>query len=1343
MASAAYLVRDVLSQGGASIDWKRSMQGTIEVPENAPQTPLSTRTYIFPLVSNNGGTAFMPFSALELATLFSTLAAVVVIPLFTPFHRSVPENGAAPHPRHVCSPITRWWTYGWVSPFIMLSYRRHGNMNVDDLLPLSSGAQPSRWFEVFRKARLSTSSASRALWKIFSLRLSVMAFMMVLCGFAEFLGVVGLRSILQNLQGSPEKALFRPWFSALLFGVSPVVRGLCMQTFEYFSTQNICYLKGMVIYTIYRKLLRQRPGCHPDAGQVTTHVAADIDKIATIRYTIMAAFMVPVEVAVASVLLYQTIGWSYVPGLLVILVTRIPISWYVNRYQGLAQSRVMAAIDSRVRRVGEVIKGLQTIKMLGQSLAFSRWIGEKRKLELDALWGKFIVATASETISSAFVLVPLVMSLSIYTLGAGMPLTPAVVFTVMSIFNTLKAMLSLAVLGVSTYAQSTVSLQRIVGFLDDDPDFLLDDGPVERFYDSDPIQSDALFGAERATVALPSKGGNVKLVLKDISLKLVPGRLNLITGKTGSGKSVLLKALLSELPLISGKVQIRTESSEPISYAAQSPWLLRGTVRDNILFNSPFSTKRYNEVIRAVGLEADLDTISGDLTDVGEAGSSLSGGQKSRVALARAVYADTKTVLLDDVLSSLDTKTTSWIIENCFFGPIMKDRTLILVSEHPLCRNAADSIIEVHDGLVTTFTCEREVDSIDASKNQGIEISQQEMVLEETSVSDETARSSEPTISETSTVKPNSSGSEVTVTAPNGFFIILKYMKLFGTPIYLTTLCLVVLTAHASDIASSFWLTFWSSETGGATADFEDSRTAFYVIIYACLCIAQLIFVTISSLIFFRGGLQASKTLHVQLLGSVLTATFGWVTETPAGQIINRFSSDMFSLDNTVIELLKQVVENYLSIGFRLAAVTSMLPTFLLPAAAFLAMGLYTGRLYIYGSTASKKLYAACLSPLLTGLSDAISGIEVIRAHRAEYHLQNRFLEALERYLCGWETVSASQRWLAVRMDMFAGLISLSTATLALVSNTASPASAGFSMTSSTALYVVYLSSLLEVEMTSFQRVKDYIQSVPQEPNAKGELSEPLTLKAWPSEGRLHVHKLTAGYSLDNEPVLKDIDLQVHPGKRVAIVGRTGSGKSSLIASILRLIPKFHGTVEVDGVNVDTIDAERLRQAVSFIPQDPTLFDGSLRFNIDFSGAVSDHKLQRILGDVVSSDANMATDWSLDRHIEAGGRNLSQGERQLIALARALVSDARIIIIDEATASLDEDSEQRIQKLLRDKFSGKSLIAIAHRLSTVIDFDEVLVMEGGRVVERGNPQLLAESKQGVFWSLWQAMYSNR
>ncbi|KAI0011906.1 P-loop containing nucleoside triphosphate hydrolase protein [Xylariaceae sp. FL0662B] len=1306
--------------------------------------------YIYPLIRDGGKLGLTSFSSLELADLFFAVAAAILVPLITPFHHIIADDGSVPHPSKICSPITRWWTYGWVSAFITLAYQRRGDLNVEDLLPLSRSSQPHLWFEAFKKARLRTTSTSGALWKLFCPRLLVMASMMVLCGFAEFLGAVGLRNLLQYLQSSPEQALFQPWFSAVLFGASPVVRGLCMQTFEFFSTRSICYLKGMIIYTIYRKLLQQPPGCRPDLGQVTNHVAADIDKIATIRYTVMAGFMVPVEVAVASVLLYQTIGWSYVPGLLVIMITRIPISWYVSRYQGLSQSRVMAAIDSRVRRVSETINGLQTIKMLGRSLAFRRWIGEKRKTELEAIWKKLIVITISETISSAFVLVPLVMSLSIYTLGADMPLSPAVVFTVLSVFSTLKSMLSLAVLGTSTYAQATVSLKRVMSFLDEDTNFLLKDDWSSGFSNLDQAASNTLFGAENATIGLPSADGNVQPILRDVNLRLSQGRLNVITGKTGSGKSTLLKALLLELPLISGKIQIRSDPSEAISYAGQSPWLLRGTIRENIIFGSPFSAGRYHDVIRAVSLEEDLQNIpEGDLADVGEAGSSLSGGQRSRVALARALYAETETVVLDDVLASLDATTTNWIVEHCIFGSIMKGRTLVLVSDNSTCREAAQLVVEVQNGTVKTIISRMEqADFTSLPKTDDIQIAELEIVPE-LRVSAECGDSPQPT-----NLAPASKASETkaddleaTTIALNGRSIMLKYMRLFGSPYFLVMLCFVILAAHASDVASSLWLTVWSGESESAVAELERSRTVFYVVIYASLCICQLALATLSSLIFFRGGINASDTQHLKILGSVLGATFAWITNTPAGQIINRFSSDMFSLDNTVIVLLKQVVENYLLIGFRLVAVASMLPTFLLPTSIFLSMGLYTGRRYIYGSTASKKLYAASLSPLLTGISDAITGIEVIRAHRAEHALCNQFIQALERYLRGWETVSASQRWLAVRMDLCAGLISLSTAILALLSSSANPASVGFSLTSSTTLCtahftdVVYLSSLLEVEMTSFQRIEEYIHMVPQEPGVVAGTLPSRLPDDWPSHGHLKMQNLTAGYSLDGNPVLEDINLDVHPGKRIAIVGRTGGGKSSLVASILRLIPKFRGNVVLDGVDLDSIEAERLRQDISFIPQSPTLFDGPLRFNLDFTGAVPDADLRRVVMDVVGDRTETSSDWVLDRHIEANGQNLSQGERQLVALARALATNARIIIIDEATASLDEDYEQRIQKLLRVKLANKSLITIAHRLNTIVDFDEVLVMEQGHVVERGNPRSLIDSKQGAFWKLWKTVYS--
>lgn len=274
--------------------------------------------------------------------------------------------------------------------------------------------------------------------------------------------------------------------------------------------------------------------------------------------------------------------------------------------------------------------------------------------------------------------------------------------------------------------------------------------------------------------------------------------------------------------------------------------------------------------------------------------------------------------------------------------------------------------------------------------------------------------------------------------------------------------------------------------------------------------------------------------------------------------------------------------------------------------------------------------------------------------------------------------------------------------------------------------------------MNSFQRVEQYISEIPQEEDAYSEDQEEGISSAWPWQGNLQVSNLSAGYSLDGESVLKKISFGVKPGKRIAIVGRSGSGKSSLVASILRLVVKHQGSVTIDGVDVGHVGVQRLRQSISFIPQDPTLFEGSLRFNLDFTGTIPDSTLEAVLARVVSNRVDVSNVWSLDRHIASNGSNLSQGERQLVAMARALANNSRIVIIDEATASLDPESDHRIQRLLRERFSQKAIVAIAHRLNTIVDFDEVLVLDSGEIVERGCPQALIESGEGRFWEMWVA-----
>ncbi|KAH6988476.1 P-loop containing nucleoside triphosphate hydrolase protein [Ilyonectria destructans] len=1300
-------------------------------------------TGIYPLVLIHDNRDDATPSLLQTTYMVSAVVASVILPLVTPSHNRMQEHEAPLHPSLTCSPIVRWWTYGWISPFVASAYANHSDVNRISIPVLTPKSNPRVWASRLRETRRKTGSTARAVWILFRPRLAIMATFMVFCGFAEFIGAIGLRSLLQFLEGSSSEGAFHPWFAAFLFGASPIIRGLCMQTFESFSTEAICHFKSMVTSTVFEKLLKQKPGMRPDSGQITNHVAADLEKISVLRYSVMAGFMVPVEVAVASVLLYQTMGWSYVPGLVIILTTRIPISWYVSRYQGHAQSTVMAAIDARVRRVSEVVKGLQTVQMLGQALAFHAWIDEKREKELLAIWAKMKIVVASETISAGFVLVPLVVSLWSYTMLAGLPLTPTMVFTVVSIFNTLKGMMSLAVIGVSTHAHATVSLERVLAFLDDElsPEDDWESGAIQTAYaNEEPNRTDCTFGALNATIQVYGSGGNTRTILKNVNFSLVQGGLNVITGKTGSGKSTLLKGLLHEAHVSQGELGIRSSPLEKVSYAGQSPWLQEGTIRENILFGSPFSERRYQETIKSTGLDIDLRELpSGDATIVGERGQSLSGGQRARVAIARAIFADTQTVLLDDVLAALDATTSRLVVDKCILGDVMKGRTIVLVTEHLQCRQEADLLLEISDGTVTRVVAPDQQSS-KASKVSSVTVL-------ETEVSSDTFEAileitEAPEISPPSEVKSSAKGSEKLITGLIGRMYILKYLKLFGSPGFLCLFCCLALSSQAADVLLSFWLTIWSGKYEHESSQEESQKSFSYLMVYTGIGIVQISLVCVSSLIFFYGALRASRTEHSRMITSVLGATFTWVTTTPGGWILNRFSSDMFSLDNTITELLKQVLENFLSIGFRLAAVSSALPSFILPTVILLGLGMYVGQIYLYGSTAAKRVYAAGLSPILTGLTDVITGIEVIRAHRAEATFQDQFLISLERYLQGWEAVSATQRWLAVRMDFLAGLISLLTATLALSSRNTSPAVIGFSMTSSTTLctsllYIVYLSSVLQVEMNCFQRIEEYIHTIPQEQRGSEKELPPQHLIGWPHDGNVRIQNVTAGYTIDGDAVLNDINLEAKPGQRVAIVGRSGSGKSSLAATLLRLTQKFRGRVLIDGIDIETVDVHDLRQRICFIPQSPTLFTGSLRFNLDFSGTIPDLLLQKVLGDVLG-DLAATKHWNLDKEIEADGANLSQGERQLISMARALVTDARVVLIDEATANLDAESEERIQRLLKERFSDKTLIAIAHRLASVAQFDWVYVMDQGNIVEQGNPQELMVREGGEFWKLWQA-----
>lgn len=464
---------------------------------------------------------FTPRGILE---IFAASICTVIIPLLTPYHFSATETH--PHPSETCSPLSRWWLYSWISSLVGKSYTHGGDLKPEDILPIHPESSPEKWLEEYLELRERCGSFRATLWKLFRHRLAITAFFMILCGFFEFIGAVGLQQLLLFFQRSPEAKL-KPEVSIFLFGICPILRGLCMQTFEYFATHTIGHWKALIVSAVYQRLLQLPAGENIEVGQLQNLISGDIDRLGTLRYTIMTVFMVPVELTVASVMLYRTIGWSYIPSLVFLIATRHPLSQFIVKAQGAAQSKILQATDGRIAQMSEAIRHMATIKMLGRAQTFIIGILDKRAKELKALWKKAEVIVTSETLSTACTFVALVLCLCLYTTVSKERLEADVAFTVIAIFNIIKSMLSLAVLGTGQYAQAAVSLGRLCQFLDR-PDL-----PASSFYPTLHNRSRNRIGFQGAAFGVSLADGSPRVLLSDLNVEFVKRGLNVISGPLG------------------------------------------------------------------------------------------------------------------------------------------------------------------------------------------------------------------------------------------------------------------------------------------------------------------------------------------------------------------------------------------------------------------------------------------------------------------------------------------------------------------------------------------------------------------------------------------------------------------------------------------------------------------------------------------------------------------------------------------------------------------------------------------------------------------------------------------
>ncbi|KAJ8117668.1 hypothetical protein ONZ43_g4161 [Nemania bipapillata] len=849
--------------------------------------------------------------------------------------------------------------------------------------------------------------------------------------------------------------------------------------------------------------------------------------------------------------------------------------------------------------------------------------------------------------------------------------------------------------------------------------------------------------------------------LQDISIHFVEGGLNVVTGPSGSGKSTLLMGILGETLLESGSITCPKD----VAYASQSPWLQNETIRENILLNSSFEQVRYDRVIRACGLATDMNEFpERDETEVGENGTSLSGGQKSRVALARALYSKAPVILLDDIFSALDAKTSALLWREAFCGELLRGRTVVLVSQLPWVAPQADLTIVMENGQVKNL-----------QQNIGVTrhpVTIDEVIVDESNV-DTTLEVAASHAAETNRANGNGTDhvgatmdghaktaaakredevtQEALKTGQTARLQFFSYMRFFGSPFHACLAIAMSVLSNASYVGTTLWLAVWVD----AYEKDDAYDAAFYLGIYAAWTLGDTFFNGLTYICYERGGWHAARTLHSNFIHAIMNVPLSWFKTTPIGRIVNRFSRDMTSLDTALVGMLRMTLENAIRLCFQSFAVSAVLPVFMFPVAVCCLAGIVAGEIYTRTAVSVKRLVSSAQSPVFAHFADSLAGLPVIRARAGMpetfgNQLANK-LRVLERAL---EAQYNCNRWVALRIDMMTTLVTVAAGAIAISKASTVPAGiVGFSLSNATTLnllivILVRAMNEVEVELQSYHRVKEYASVEPEEKpdeykeqGAYSDTPYEALPSNWPRSGEIEFRNVTIKYDSDGPEILKNINLKFSAGQRVAVVGRTGSGKSTLMLSLLRFTDIVTGQIFFDGVDITSFPRKRLREALTIIPQEAVLFSGDVGSNLDPTSKVPKEMVEKALdyckgiasfefhrdeerasrteGDS-SPDANRLG-VTLSTTVKAKGENFSHGQRQVLSLCRALVRKSKLMLLDEATAAMDYETDQGIQEVLRKELNedggNSTLVTIAHRLKTIIDYDLVVVLSAGSVLE--------------------------
>uniref|UniRef100_A0A8C1PNJ1 ATP-binding cassette, sub-family C (CFTR/MRP), member 8 n=1 Tax=Cyprinus carpio TaxID=7962 RepID=A0A8C1PNJ1_CYPCA len=1262
-------------------------------------------------------------------------------------------------------------TYWWMNTFITTAHRRPIDLKVIGKLPIAMRALTNylklrEAFEAQKRPQGTQPQGPKWIWTALRqafgkpLLLSITyRFMADLLGFAGPLCISGIVHHLSKENHtiqpphlgiyfiSSQEFLANAYVLAVLLFSALLLQRTFLQASYYVAIETGINLRGAIQTKIFNKIMRL---CTSNmsmggmtVGQICNLVAIDTNQLMWFFFLCPNLFAMPVQIIVGIILLYYLLGISALIGATVITLLA-PVQYFVATKLSDAQKSTLEYSSERLKKTNELLRGIKLLKLYAWEHIFCSSVEETRGKELTSLQ-TFALYTSISSKTPLSQLPQIIIRLrAIMLVRVGLEMSCRVIYV-------------------------------IKGSLMVTPS---PDGPA----DLEMITN----GYFSWTDGTPT--------LSNVNIKIPFGQLTMIVGQVGCGKSSLLLAALGEMQKISGTViwnssdkkksELREKKSDlqerkselqkrgAVAYASQKPWLLNTTLAENITFEMPLIKQRYRAVIEACSLEPDIDILpQGDQTEIGERGIILSGGQRQRIGVARALYQTTNVVFLDDPFSALDIHLSDHLMQEGILKLLREEkRTVVLVTHKLQYLPHADWIIAMKDGSIQTEGTLKDIQNSqpelfeqwktlmhrqdkEFEKNMTVlerknlrramysrEALKTEVEEEEQSVESDEEDNLSRVMRLRATIPWRSCGT---------------YLSSAGL-LLLLLLLLSQLLKHSLLVAIDYWLAHWTSKVITAKIDaaahncslvqvkIADLIHSSYLLVFSLLCFLGIVLCLATSVAVEWTGLRVAKELHHNLLNNIILAPMRLFETTPLASILNRFSSDTNTIDQHIPATLECLSRSTLLCVSALGVISYVTPFFLIIVIPLAITCYFIQKYFRVASKDLQQLEDSTQLPLLSHFSETVEGLTTIRAFRYEPRFRQRLLEFTDANNMASLFLTAANRWLEVRMEYIGACIVLIAAVASITNSLYNHLSTGLVglgltyalMVSNYLNWMVRNLADMEVQLGAVKKIKALLKTEPE--NYEGLLSVSQVPEGWPQRGEIQIQNLSVRYDSTLKPVLKHVNAHISPGQKVGICGRTGSGKSSFSLAFFRMVDTFEGRIIIDDIDIAKLPLQTLRSRFSIILQDPFLFSGTIRFNLDPEMKATDSMLWEALEIAQLKPVVKTLPGGLDAIIAEGGENFSQGQRQLFCLARAFVRKSSILIMDEATASIDMATESILQKVVMTAFADRTVVTIAHRVHTILNADLVIVMKRGVILEFEKPEVLLNQEDSVFASFVRA-----